>query len=82
MTGPEHYREAERLLAAAAALTPPISVYDHDALMRRAGVHGTLALAAATALGGFRVDDHGMPVGDNNEWYRVASVDGVDGGSR
>jgi len=50
MTGPEHYREAERLLAVA-------DVYDEDgawatAKARRAEaqVHATLALAAATAL--------------------------------
>lgn len=47
MTGSEHYREAERLLKAAADLTPPVSVHDHDALMRRALVHATLAQAAA-----------------------------------
>jgi hypothetical protein len=49
MTGPEHYREAERLLAA--------GEYDEsgdEALHARdvaaAQVHATLALAAATAL--------------------------------
>lgn len=39
MTGPEHYREAERLLATGS-----------QAAERRAQVHATLALAAATAL--------------------------------
>ena len=38
MTGPEHYREAERLLALGSPEAEP-----------RAHVHATLALAAATA---------------------------------
>ncbi|MEV5619462.1 MULTISPECIES: hypothetical protein [unclassified Streptomyces] len=43
MTGPEHYREAERLLALA-------DYHDDPARCAAAQVHATLALAAATAL--------------------------------
>ncbi|QOC56061.1 hypothetical protein SEA_CLOWN_63 [Gordonia phage Clown] len=52
-TGPDHYREAERLLAGAdetiANLPPEERVV---VLMSQAQVHATLALAAATALSG------------------------------
>ncbi|MFB8101313.1 hypothetical protein ACFC3O_00500 [Streptomyces sp. NPDC056007] len=43
MTGPEHYREAERLLALA-------DYHDDPARCAAAQVHATLALAAATAV--------------------------------
>lgn len=41
MTGPEHYREAERILR---------DEYRTDRCVAEAQVHATLALAAATAL--------------------------------
>ena len=44
MTGPDHYREAERLLAE--ARYPE----EHAGLLAEAQVHATLALTAATAL--------------------------------
>jgi hypothetical protein len=50
MTGPEHYREAERLLAERHELLE----YSSDPcteLLAEAQVHATLALAAATAHG-------------------------------
>ena len=56
MTGPEHYREAERLIAEithAGALLPQSRVLnagDHGGVLAWAQVHATLALAAATAL--------------------------------
>jgi hypothetical protein len=49
MTGPEHYREAERLLGEA------VETHDGqpaDTCLARAQVHATLALAAANALTG------------------------------
>lgn len=56
MTGPEHYREAERLLAHP-DLSSPTAVMTSEHAMRvvmsviaRAQVHAMLALAAATAL--------------------------------
>lgn len=60
MTGPEHYRESERLLSDASFTstsgTPvtregrPVEPRIHAALINRAQVHATLALAAATAI--------------------------------
>lgn len=44
MNGPEHYREAERLLTRAADAETAVALY----LLSRAQVHATLALAAAT----------------------------------
>jgi hypothetical protein len=74
MTGPEHYKEAEEILARAKAdlgddrplITLAVAV---------AQVHATLALAAATAFGltdGER--DRGMPNWECVEWERVAGV--------
>jgi hypothetical protein len=72
MTGPEHYEEAERLLAD----SDEVIDYDiADQMIRRAGVHAQLALAAATALGlseGER--DAGMPSADSAVWYKLVSV--------
>jgi hypothetical protein len=60
MTGPEHYRAAERLLSDASftnATGTPVSREGHPieprvyaTLIDRAQVHATLALAAATAI--------------------------------
>lgn len=47
MTGPEHYREAERLVRLA---TRQPEASDAPVLAVAAQVHATLALAAATAL--------------------------------
>lgn len=49
MTGPEHYKEAERLLATVEA-TAEDTVGSVAATVAQAQVHATLALAAATAL--------------------------------
>jgi hypothetical protein len=50
MTGLEHYREAERLLKAAAELPRPVAAHDFAGVIQTAQVHATLALAAATML--------------------------------
>ena len=57
MNGPEHYREAERLLGEAQKHTREGFHVLAGAAGQRAGVHATLALAAATAeaSGGERV---------------------------
>jgi hypothetical protein len=47
VTGPEHYREAERLIALAEENWTHDEA-EHDAVLRNAQVHATLALAAAT----------------------------------
>lgn len=72
MTGPEHYREAERLLAIVAPI--PATAEDAPAnasIVAEAQAHATLALAAATALVSYR--DNGMTEGDRSAWYRTAS---------
>lgn len=75
MTGPEHYREAERLMAqfddeieidSGAVATAIAHIH---AIMTSAQVHATLALAAATAL---RTTE-GLLGGDWQAWYRAAS---------
>ncbi|WP_329308407.1 hypothetical protein [Streptomyces microflavus] len=52
MTGPEHYREAERLIETAADILRPHDEgpCEADRVLAAAQVHATLALAAATAL--------------------------------
>jgi hypothetical protein len=69
MTGPEHYREAERLLA----LGETISEHGGDLgqLLPAAQVHATLALAAATAMNDA---GNGMAQVDFLAWDKVAGV--------
>lgn len=50
MTGPEHYREAERLLADARHEGADGVAYVRPENIAAAQVHATLALAAATAV--------------------------------
>ena len=73
MTGPEHYREAEDALETAAE--EEIGSTGERYYLDKAQVHATLALAAATALGSLRADDHGMPATDGNDWIRTTSAD-------
>lgn len=74
MTGPEHYREAERLADRAHYFTygDGADPKTGAALAAEAQVHATLALAAATALGaqGF----HGMHTRDAHAWRQVAAT--------
>ena len=78
MTGPEHFTEAGKLLAAASKriigsdhewLHPPARRAE---LRAEAQVHATLALAAATALAGY-IPESGMPEADKRAWYTTAS---------
>ena len=72
MNGPEHYREAERLL-----VHVDRSVVDQfgDGAewarqeLAQAQVHATLALAAATAM-----DGDNMPAADWDQWRDAASA--------
>jgi len=59
MTGPEHYAEAERLLAVADRHARGVT-YDQEWTLplTAAQVHATLALAAATAVGTAAPDGH------------------------
>ncbi|MGW2544627.1 hypothetical protein ACWC5I_28055 [Kitasatospora sp. NPDC001574] len=69
LTGPEHYRWAqERLLMAWAEDRTSENVLH---LVAEAGVHATLALAAATALGSPATN--GMDLADYDEWVQAAS---------
>lgn len=67
MTGPEHYREAERLLR---------DQYRTERSVTEAQAHATLALAAATALNdhGTEIDGGGMPLDDLNEWRKTVGT--------
>jgi hypothetical protein len=59
MTGPEHYAEAERLLAVADRHTRGVTYNQEWTLtLTAAQVHATLALAAATAVGTAGPDGH------------------------
>jgi hypothetical protein len=82
MTGPEHYREAERLLAHAAALNPrnEDARAEATAAAVEAQAHATLALAAATAMQA-AVDgsEPGMGSAEFHEWYDAAGVKPVRG---
>jgi hypothetical protein len=53
VTGPEHFREAERLLTEEVFIDPSGSHVERtfEMTVAAAHVHATLALAAATALG-------------------------------
>jgi hypothetical protein len=84
MTGPEHYREAERLAGMAHRFTygdgadPVVGA----ALAAEAQVHATLALTAATAMQA-AVDgsEPGMGSAEFNEWYQAAGVKPKRGGN-
>ena len=67
MTGPDHFREAEKILE----LT---SLEDHyrNYHLQAAQVHATLALAAATAL--VAGDDGRTGLSDYDAWSEVAST--------
>lgn len=79
MTGPEHYRTAEELIAGAMKhrfgndgdwQKDPERHHIADALIAEAQVHATLALAAATALC-HPGDDQTLPE-DANAWVEAA----------
>ncbi len=73
MTGPEHYQEAERLLAT--AYEDNLTTYEGEnpAAARQiaeAQVHAALALAAASALG--NTHSGAMPAADYEAWRAAA----------
>ncbi|MFF1282196.1 hypothetical protein [Streptomyces sp. NPDC058299] len=83
MTGPEHYREAERLLKLAHRFTygdgaDPVT---GAALATEAQAHATLALTAATAMQA-AVDgsEPGMGSPEYAAWYQAAGVKPTKGG--
>ncbi|MGW4075921.1 hypothetical protein ACWELB_20825 [Streptomyces asiaticus] len=74
MTGPEHYREAERLLAEADNIAEQGG--DMGEMIAAAQAHATLALAAATAQAALIDSEHfsGMPEADVKAWYEAAGT--------
>jgi len=66
MTGPEHFRAAELLLAEAGEQPGEASARS----IATAQVHATLALAAATAL-------HGVT--DHQHWFEATGTQHADG---
>ena len=70
MTGPDHYREAERLLAEMPRERLPHP--DIAMIQQVAQVHATLALAAATALGR-EGEGRTQPSKDRAAWFDVAA---------
>lgn len=85
MTGPEHYREAERLLNGLKTKHGLISVDDgNEQVIAVAQAHATLALAAATAMGA-PVDgeaDSGLPPADATAWNNAAGANPSNGGDQ
>ncbi|MFJ2630924.1 hypothetical protein ACIO6U_03030 [Streptomyces sp. NPDC087422] len=81
MTGPEHYTEAERLIAgrhfpADPDLGDPASYHPATADdIAQAQVHAILALAAATALAASPAGH--MPIADYNAWRATAHAPDV-----
>jgi hypothetical protein len=73
MTGPEHYQEAERLLALNAGERDDPS---ETVIIAAAQVHATLAHAAATALCGFKPGGQAFLVspGSMEAWERAAGT--------
>lgn len=75
MTGPQHFAEAERLLAEADTSD---HAYAAQALAR-AQVHATLAQTAATIAHAYDTSpdtDSSMPIPPTQEWERALSGDG------
>jgi hypothetical protein len=82
MTGPEHYREAERLLAEAGHQGTEGVIWVRPENLAAAQVHATLALTAATAMQA-AVDgsEPGMGSAEFGEWYTAAGVKPKRGGN-
>lgn len=72
MTGPDHYRESERLIASWDQMGDTAGVFSLQTLLLAAQLHATLALAAATAMAA--CDHDGMHYADFSAWDQVAGV--------
>jgi hypothetical protein len=72
-TGPENYREAERLVDSAYRMPDQYGEAAEAARqdLMAAQVHATLALAAATALG--REGEGTLPSQDRHAWFNAAA---------
>ena len=78
MTGPEHFRAGEHLIAAITqpdAMSPQkriLQAGDHAQVIALAQAHFTAALAAATALG-HEGEGRTMPSKDRAAWFDAAA---------
>jgi hypothetical protein len=73
MTGPEHYREAERLIKYANGIPDGFPGDEYAQTIQTAHVHATLANAAATALTGIGPEGPIFAL-DVSAWYRAAGT--------
>lgn len=82
MTGPEHYREAERLLNEAGVEGTEGTYFVRPESLAAAQVHATLALTAATAMQA-AVDgsEPGMAPQEYDAWYKAAGAKVTKGGT-
>ncbi|MFS4107504.1 hypothetical protein [Streptomyces sp. PD-S100-1] len=89
MTGPEHYREAERLLSGASFTSlsgnpvtrdgTPMRPETHAALIARAQAHAQLAAVAAHVFSQpveGRPDSAGLPEEEWDDWCNTVSATG------
>ena len=72
MTGPEHYREAERLINSAHEFNIEGDYAANTRCLAEAQIRATLALAAATALG-TEGPGRTQPDKDKAAWFTVAA---------
>ena len=72
MTGPGHYREAERLIKRANSIMDGFPGEEYAQTIAEAQAHATLALAAATALGR-EGEGRTQPSKDKAAWFDVAA---------
>lgn len=76
MKGPDHYREAERLLSTAPNILG-ITQGEHAAIIAVAQVHATLALTAATVMP-FVLNETYQDVEGVEDWARATAPHGRD----
>jgi hypothetical protein len=72
-TGPEHYREAERLIKQANSIMDGFPSDQYAQTIAEAQVHATLANAAATAMSHWNEASFPMPQADRVAWEQAAS---------
>lgn len=72
MNGPQHYAEAERLLTASVEAVDDLAPNASDWYIRRAEVHATLALVAASAPGR-AISPDSLPGRIEDGWAAVLS---------
>lgn len=74
MTGPEHYKVAEDLMATALAKADEVTQTTIALTLATAQVHATLALAAATGVRTMDTYGPALPGPDRRAWRDVAGT--------